>query len=52
MSESHGKKYMKKMKNDPDMLVEYDFSKGVRGKYIKKQKNTRTSGTKRLALSR
>ncbi len=21
------------MKNDPDMLEEYDFSKGVRGKY-------------------
>jgi hypothetical protein len=24
---------MKKMKNDPDMLEEYDFSGGVRGKY-------------------
>jgi len=26
---------MKKMKNDPDMLEEYDFSGGVRGKYAK-----------------
>lgn len=24
---------MKKMKNDPDMLEEYDFSGGIRGKY-------------------
>jgi len=24
------------MQNDPDMLKEYDFSKGVRGKYAKK----------------
>ena len=24
---------MKKMKSDPDMLQEYDFSGGVRGKY-------------------
>jgi len=24
---------MKRMPNDPDMLWEYDFSKGVRGKY-------------------
>ncbi len=24
---------MKVMSNDPDMLEEYDFSKGVRGKY-------------------
>ena len=24
---------MKKMKNDPDLLREYDFSNGVRGKY-------------------
>ncbi len=24
---------MKKMPNDPDMLEEYDFSDGVRGKY-------------------
>jgi hypothetical protein len=24
---------MRKMKNDPDMLEEYDFSGGVRGKY-------------------
>ena len=24
---------MKKMENDPDMLDEYDFSGGVRGKY-------------------
>lgn len=27
---------MKVMKNDPDMLEEYDFSKGVRGKYAKR----------------
>jgi len=27
---------MKKMQKDPDMLDEYDFSKGVRGKYSKK----------------
>lgn len=27
---------MKKMHQDPDMLEEYDFSKGVRGKYAKK----------------
>jgi len=27
---------MKKMRNDPDMLEEYDFSKGVRGKYAKR----------------
>jgi hypothetical protein len=26
---------MKVMPNDPDMLEEYDFSKGVRGKYAK-----------------
>ena len=26
---------MKKMRNDPDLLEEYDFSKGVRGKYTK-----------------
>ena len=24
---------MKKMRNDPDLLEEYDFSQGVRGKY-------------------
>ncbi len=24
------------MKNDPDMLEEYDFSKGIRGKYAKR----------------
>ena len=29
---------MKVMSNDPDMLEEYDFSKGVRGKYAKKYK--------------
>ena len=29
---------MKVMSNDPDMLVEYDFSKGIRGKYAKKYK--------------
>lgn len=27
---------MKKMRKDPDMLEEYDFSKGVRGKYAKR----------------
>ncbi|MDY0220686.1 MAG: hypothetical protein RBR67_06085 [Desulfobacterium sp.] len=27
---------MKVMSNDPDMLEEYDFSKGVRGKYAKR----------------
>jgi len=27
---------MKVINNDPDMLEEYDFSKGVRGKYSKK----------------
>ena len=26
---------MKRMRNDPEMLAEYDFSKGVRGKYAK-----------------
>ena len=27
---------MKKSRNDPDMLEEYDFSGGVRGKYAKR----------------
>ncbi len=27
---------MKAMPNDPDMLEEYDFSKGVKGKYAKR----------------
>lgn len=27
---------MKKMKNDPEMLEEYDFTGGVRGKYSKR----------------
>jgi len=27
---------MKRMQNDPDMLEEYDFSGGVRGKYAKR----------------
>jgi len=27
---------MKAMNNDPDMLEEYDFSKGVRGKYARR----------------
>ncbi len=27
---------MKKMKNDPDLLDEYDFSGGVRGKYAQR----------------
>ena len=26
---------MKKLRNDPDMLEEYDFSRGMRGKYAK-----------------
>jgi len=29
---------MKVMKNDPDMLEEYDFSDGIRGKYASKYK--------------
>ena len=28
----------KVMKNDPDMLEEYDFSKGIRGKYAERYK--------------
>jgi hypothetical protein len=27
---------MKKMQKDPDMLEEYDFSNGIRGKYAKR----------------
>ena len=27
---------MKRMQKDPDMLEEYDFSKGVQGKYAKR----------------
>ena len=27
---------MKRMQKDPDMLEEYEFSKGVRGKYAKR----------------
>jgi len=27
---------MKRMSKDPDMLEEYDFSKGIRGKYAKR----------------
>ena len=27
---------MKKMKNDPEMLEEYDFSGGIRGKYARR----------------
>jgi hypothetical protein len=27
---------MKKTRNDPDMLEEYDFSGGIRGKYAKR----------------
>lgn len=34
-------KPMKKMPRDPDMLEEYDFSKGIRGKYAKRY----TAGT-------
>jgi hypothetical protein len=29
-------KPMKKMQKNPDMLEEYDFSKGIRGKYAKR----------------
>ena len=29
-------KPMKKIQKDPDMLEEYDFSKGIRGKYAKR----------------
>ena len=27
---------MKRMRKDPDMLEEYDFSKGIRGKYAQR----------------
>ena len=27
---------MKKMRDDPDLLAEYDFSGGIRGKYAKR----------------
>ena len=27
---------MRRMRKDPDMLEEYDFSKGIRGKYAKR----------------
>jgi len=27
---------MKKMRNDPDMLEEYDFKGGIRGKYARR----------------
>ena len=27
---------MRRMQKDPDILEEYDFSKGVQGKYVKK----------------
>lgn len=27
---------MKRMRRDPDMLEEYDFSKGIQGKYAKR----------------
>lgn len=27
---------MKKMRRDPEMLAQYDFSRGVRGKYAKR----------------
>lgn len=37
---------MKVMKNDPDMLEEYDFSNGIRGKYAAKYK----SGTNLIKL--
>lgn len=30
------KNIMKKMRNDPDLLKEYDFSKGIKGKYSQK----------------
>jgi hypothetical protein len=31
-----GENLVKKMRNDPDMLEEYDFSGGVRGKYARR----------------
>lgn len=39
--ETHGVSFdeasnMKRMQKDPDMLEEYDFSKGVQGKYAKR----------------
>jgi len=37
---------MKIMKNDPEMLEEYDFSNGIRGKYASKYKK----GTNIVAL--
>ncbi len=37
---------MKVMKNDPDMLEEYDFSNGIRGKYAARYK----SGTNLIKL--
>ncbi len=27
---------MRRMRNDPDLLEEYDFSKGIQGKYAEK----------------
>ena len=36
-----------KAKRDPDMLVEYDFSQGVRGKYAKRY----AEGTNLVVLS-
>ncbi len=36
-----------KRKHDPDMLAEYDFSKGVRGKYAKRY----AEGTNLVVLS-
>ncbi len=39
---------MKRVQKDPDILEEYDFSKGIRGKYAKRYAegtNARTSGT-------
>ncbi|HAJ80575.1 MAG TPA: hypothetical protein DCO75_12490 [Fibrobacteres bacterium] len=37
---------MKKMENDSDLLEEYDFSKGIRGKYTKRY----TEGTNIVAI--
>jgi len=37
---------MKKILNDPDILDEYDFSKGIRGKYA----NRYTEGTNVVAI--
>ena len=40
-------KKARKSRRDPDMLQEYDFSKGVRGKYVKRL----AAGTNIVVLS-